>query len=144
MIKRRGTYLLFSGWAQSQAMLHLLQGAKRTKFWWWWWFLLQNFQLPPTNKFSNWWFCPCQECCNIWCLMILVVFSPTTNQLLPTINSLTGDSFGQECWNILQHRDWSNDQHKSHFEVGNDRFNITSFLANIMFHIITHAIEFTL
>jgi len=24
----------------------------------------------------------------------------------------------KECWNILQHRDWSNDQHKSHFEGG--------------------------
>ena len=23
----------------------------------------------------------------------------------------------QECWSILQHRDWSNDKHKSHFEV---------------------------
>ena len=27
------------------------------------------------------------------------------------------DDDNQECWSILQHRDWSNDKHKSHFEV---------------------------
>ena len=50
MIKRRGAYLLLSGWAQSQAMLHLLQGAKRAKFLMMMVILVAKFSTSPDKQ----------------------------------------------------------------------------------------------